>query len=1438
VSLDLYRDQLQQDANTRPVTSTVEPGFTDNFFRGTGMLATREAAKVGRAASMALSTFPIIGDKITGGTVLQDKYFAAHDTVFKSAVDFWTPKPGEVGLAAEIAGPLLGILPQVLLSPAAAVASQTLGPAEDLINEPGVTAGQAIGVGLTQGAGFALGIWAPAALGYNLPSRVAAGAGMNWFQGVVTRGASASILEGTEAAKNFPAFGGKEQIIDILLGAAFGGAAHVVPGWRAESERVTDQLNVKGRKEINDEMGVTTQFDLGAAAARATNNMRAAGDAERAQRLQDWADSLQPSDKAALAVHRIGQHLNIDSAPGKPTGPLATDIHVERMRSTIDSILRGDPLPPEPVPRETIDQFTTRVGQELGEPLGLAPEVALLQRAYIEQGPEAGRAMLDELADQVPDRPDGFVGQAHQQLTERAQQYKDAETPFAPDPQREADAMEITRGMQEAAPRIAREEGLPEGPTILLPVQDQLKAHLTETGFQQADGTWRKMTPQEADRYIADHAALDAVNLRAMADLTGGMMSPEQLLHRYLADVKMRAPAPAGALEQRRLTPAQHIAEFKPTVAKSEYGGTAYSNKYVELGNSVATNSKGEKGERRTFEIMDKTQGNATTVGFVIVEIDRNGKFAALRNIEIRKDIQGKGLGENVVATMVAHNGPGYTMDVVDITHGGKVDSDEDALPFWKKVGTQLKNYSSDPNVQMDGMLSLEDYLGARSGPRTDEGRGRGAAQAVPADRAGAGTARGSLPGSGPTAADRAELARLNGTALFQSTWYHSALSRAIDATPTKAQPAQGWKDWLKGQIQKGAIKADEVKYTGLEEYLDLQPGKITKEQLQTFMQEGGVRVEEVELGADGANAIRDAFDREGYDIEEQDGAMYYTDPQGDGVEFDDLPISLQSVINFRDDEHTRFSNWQLPGAKEGSYRELALVMPTNAFAGREKVFEEYRPRIEALYAKLDKAVGAESARLTNELRALQDERNARADKEGGYVESVPAYRTPSAHSMGDKADINRLAHIRFNERTGPNGERVLFIEEIQSDWAQAGKKHGFGGPEPFVNFSTWAESRGMSREDWKSMWDTQNSLVGDDKKVWQEWKNFQIRNANSGLRPPPGPFVGKTDAWVGLSLKRMIRYAAENGFDQIAWTTGEQQAARYDLSKHISKIEYEPISDPAGTYEVYAYDLNGKEVLHEDEVPINRVEELLGKEIAKKVVDGEGEKKTDAPARDWRALSGLDLKVGGEGMKGFYDKIVPSVAKDVLKKLGGGTVGKTDIGKRYELEETNLGQGTKYVVVDRQAKGQEDVMFESRIKDEAVQWLADHADFAIEQQAITITPEMRTKAMESQALFQTDPFGLKAFGINSLDDLSPAYRTPDAWREVPAVMRDVDAARALRKSVIDLEQGLNRQFGWKEGLQPVWVNLDQNGNLSIGRALWACHRAARRPACQNIGIC
>jgi hypothetical protein len=58
------------------------------------------------------------------------------------------------------------------------------------------------------------------------------------------------------------------------------------------------------------------------------------------------------------------------------------------------------------------------------------------------------------------------------------------------------------------------------------------------------------------------------------------------------------------------------------------------------------------------------------------------------------------------------------------------------------------------------------------------------------------------------------------------------------------------------------------------------------------------------------------------------------------------------------------------------------------------------------------------------------------------YAQQIDPNRPHFRSSHFDQPNI--LAHVRFNERTDAEGKRVLFIEEIQSDWAQKGKREGF----------------------------------------------------------------------------------------------------------------------------------------------------------------------------------------------------------------------------------------------------------------------------------------------------------------------------------------------------------------------------------------------------------
>jgi hypothetical protein len=61
------------------------------------------------------------------------------------------------------------------------------------------------------------------------------------------------------------------------------------------------------------------------------------------------------------------------------------------------------------------------------------------------------------------------------------------------------------------------------------------------------------------------------------------------------------------------------------------------------------------------------------------------------------------------------------------------------------------------------------------------------------------------------------------------------------------------------------------------------------------------------------------------------------------------------------------------------------------------------------------------------------------------------------------------VAHIRLTDRIGPNGERILYMEEIQSDWHQKGWRYGYQGSERFTgDFTTKKVKTRRGGEEWQ----------------------------------------------------------------------------------------------------------------------------------------------------------------------------------------------------------------------------------------------------------------------------------------------------------------------------------------------------------------------------------
>lgn len=230
----------------------------------------------------------------------------------------------------------------------------------------------------------------------------------------------------------------------------------------------------------------------------------------------------------------------------------------------------------------------------------------------------------------------------------------------------------------------------------------------------------------------------------------------------------------------------------------------------------------------------------------------------------------------------------------------------------------------------------------------------------------------------------------------------------------------------------------------------------------------------------------------------------------------------------------------------------------------------------------------------------------------------------------------NVLAHIRFDERE-VDGAPTMFIQEIQSDWHQAGRKKGYrprGARYEVFDVRTgdtvrWVKTEAEARE-------LADNTRDEDGKLYLDFTN----NVNdvSGVLDAP---LKKT--WHETAFRRAVQIAVENGLDQVAWASGDMNAELFALSNQISRLEWSMENDVE--VEIQAQTPDGTPISmfrNRDDLA-----EAVGKDMAERITA------EIAEGRRGNTYTGLDLKVGGEGMRGFYDKIIPDYARKWGKKFG-----------------------------------------------------------------------------------------------------------------------------------------------------------------------------------------
>lgn len=539
--------------------------------------------------------------------------------------------------------------------------------------------------------------------------------------------------------------------------------------------------------------------------------------------------------------------------------------------------------------------------------------------------------------------------------------------------------------------------------------------------------------------------------------------------------------------------------------------------------------------------------------------------------------------------------------------------------------------------------------------------------------------------------------------------WYsamESYLSEKLPGSGSVKQIKQTIASWAK----KGIIKSEELEWSGLEGWLDEQSGKVSRQDVLDYLAENHVRVEQVIKGGPEASDDPKYFDdlkkayQEVRDSDYLNDWLFAAEEIAEKYNLDnDAVYNDLHELDSTNEGNTKFSQWQMPGGE--NYRELLLTLPRlkGATPAQRSRFMDLEDR----YDKLNVEEKAEYDRLSKLI-----------DYDFG------AYDYQSSH--WDESNV--LAHVRFNERIDADGNRVLFIEEIQSDWHQEGRRKGY--TKDFEKVLSDLKAKYPSLPEDTGEWSL-NILteVGASQVEKDRWYDARMRG-----RVPDAPFK-KT--WPMLAFKRMVRYAAENGFGKIAWTPGEVQANRYDLSKQVDSIDVLHNGYPGaeGTFDINA-EKDGHVVFTQQGLKKNHIADYIGKELAEKAIAD-----TTMPGSS-KTYSGIDLKVGGEGMKGFYDKILPAAVNKFFNKStwGKAKVGTIEIVKPPSTDEGYFArpsedQNYRWDIVERETGQIIDQLKDNELPE-------DYANIASPEKrtpvwSLSITDKMRSKALrEGMPLF------------------------------------------------------------------------------------------------------
>lgn len=442
---------------------------------------------------------------------------------------------------------------------------------------------------------------------------------------------------------------------------------------------------------------------------------------------------------------------------------------------------------------------------------------------------------------------------------------------------------------------------------------------------------------------------------------------------------------------------------------------------------------------------------------------------------------------------------------------------------------------------------------------------------------------------------------------------YFSQLRRTVESkVPNKATPAQVLATLRNPQ---NSIKAEEIEWSGVEQFVEGKD-KIDKAELLRHLDDTSPVVGEVRLTRKPTGVAEGLVEKTRDDWRRE--ANIHIANARHAERRDDPEAANRSYALAAEARH--FSRGAFEGRSQEELLNEADHLLQDAREARERGDNETADRffeLEAQAHRLAEGVGEQGAYGVPKFEKYKLPGGA------NYTELLLVLPDQEGRNFqsGHWDYPNVLAHIRMDERTDTGGKRILFLEEIQSDWHQEGRRRGYG------TYGLTPEQQSKLAELNNLYEDSPGEMTPSERDEW-----LSLREAENKQGVPDAPFKGA--AWRELALKRAIREAAEGGFDAVAWTDGETQVERFDLSKEVDTLTYDSSEN------LLRGSKDGDALVAEQGVTPESLGNYVGEELAEKLLE-------------YGTLEGEALRVGGHGVRKFYDELLVNDANKLAKKFG-----------------------------------------------------------------------------------------------------------------------------------------------------------------------------------------